>query len=255
MVSGSKLPARSLARPRHRHRVVRGLLALVLPAVPLVLLGCGAAATPSQVALRAPPPEPAPAPVDPMQLPKGALPFRLPCEERDLQGCTNGCSDHQIEDCVTLASMYLAGEVVTTDQDRAISLFRDACDQGSARGCMRLGDVYHAGLLHDDAAEAACYRKACDAGANLGCVTAGKAYLDGKGVTADAELAALLFTKVCQRGNAAGCFELAQLYERGEGVKKNPSRAFELFLKSCNLGLDQGCLIAGHTEEVVPPRN
>jgi TPR repeat protein len=86
-------------------------------------------------------------------------------------------------------------------------------------------------------------------------VSAGKAYLDGKGVSADPEVAALLFNKVCDRGNASGCFELARLYERGEGVKKNPTRALELFMKSCNLGLDQGCLVAGRDEAMAPPRN
>jgi hypothetical protein len=191
------------------------------------------------------PPDAAPIPIPP----------RLPCDERDVVGCTNGCSERQVEDCVTLASMYMKGEVVSVDHDRAIGLFRDACDHGSARGCLRLGDVYHAGVLHDEAEEASYYRKACDAGANLGCVSAGKAYLDGKGVTADAEVAALLFNKVCDRGNASGCFELARLYERGEGVKKNPTRALELFMKSCNLGLDQGCLVAGGAEAVAPPRN
>lgn len=191
------------------------------------------------------PPDGAPIPIPP----------RMPCDERDLVGCTNGCSDQQVEDCVTLASMYMKGEVVSVDHARAIGLFRDACDHGSARGCLRLGDVYHAGVLHDDAEEAAYYRKACDAGANLGCVSAGKAFLEGKGVSADAEAAARLFAKVCDRGNASGCFELARLYDRGEGVTKNPARAFELFMKSCNLGLDQGCLVASRTEEVVPPRN
>ncbi|MCK6589490.1 MAG: sel1 repeat family protein [Polyangiaceae bacterium] len=191
------------------------------------------------------PPEEAPIPIPP----------RLPCDERDLVGCTNGCSDQQVEDCVTLASMYMKGEVVSVDHERAIGLFRDACDHGSARGCLRLGDVYHAGVLHNDVEEASYYRKACEAGANLGCVSAGMAYLEGKGVSADAAVAATLFNKVCDRGNASGCFELARLYERGEGVKKNPVRALELFMKSCNLGLDQGCLVASRTEEVVPPRN
>lgn len=227
----------------------------------MILLAAGCSSGPGQ----APPrhgagvdPGSPTASADVVSPPDGApipIPPRLPCDERDVVGCTNGCSEQQVEDCVTLASMYMKGEVVSVDHPRAIELFRDACDHGSARGCLRLGDVYHAGVLHDDAEEASYYRKACDAGANLGCVSAGKAYLDGKGVSADAEVAALLFSKVCDRGNASGCFELARLYERGEGVKKNAARAFELFMKSCNLGLDQGCLVASRTEEVVPPRN
>lgn len=181
-----------------------------------------------------------------------ATPFRLPCGDKDLVGCTNGCSEKITEDCVTLASMYMTGEVVSADHDRAIGLLKAACEENSARGCMRLGDAYHAGILTGEAEEVASYRKACEAGANLGCVTAGQAYLAGKGGEADPKLAALLFTKVCDRGNAKGCFELALLLERGEGVKKDVPRSFELFSKACNLGLDEGCLAASRTD---PPRN
>lgn len=221
----------------------------------IFLAGCAGTSAQPKATPRPAPAAKATAQAQPAAPAPAALPFRLPCGDSDLIGCTNGCADNQIEDCVTLASMYISGEVVTADPERGISLFRDACDHGSARGCMRLGDAYHAGLRNDEAEEASYYRKACDAGANLGCVSAGKAFLDGRGVARDAEVAALLFTKVCNRGNATGCFELAQLYEQGEGVKKNAALAHELFMKSCNLGLDQGCVVVNRTEEVVPPRN
>src|SRR5262245_5402606 len=81
------------------------------------------------------------------ELPDAGIPFRLPCEETDLVGCTNACTDGVREDCVTLGSMYMRGEIVSVDHDRAIDLFRGACTDGSARGCIRLADVYHAGIL------------------------------------------------------------------------------------------------------------
>lgn len=183
------------------------------------------------------------------------LPFRMPCGDKDLVGCTNGCNDKQTEDCVTLASMLLSGEVVSIDKERAIPLLRAACDESSARGCMRLGDIYRSGVLQGPAEETACYRKACDGGANNGCIEAGKAYLSGRGVEADAKISAALFLKVCDRGNALGCFELGRLYEIGEGVKKDSERSFKLYTKACHLGLDQGCIAASRTEEVIPPRN
>lgn len=183
------------------------------------------------------------------------LPFRLPCDERDFAGCTKGCDEDQTEDCVSLATMYLKGEGAPKEQERAIDIFRRSCEKGSARACMRLGDVYHEGILSDETEEAICYRKACEAGANTGCVSAGKAFVEGKGVMVDAVFGALLLSRACERGNMWGCFELAHLYERGEGVKKSGERAKELYLKACNLGLDQGCLVAGPAGDVAPPRN
>jgi len=183
------------------------------------------------------------------------LPFHLPCADDDLIGCTNGCADKHTEDCVTLGTLYLSGELVSIDNDRAFRLFRAACDEGSARGCMRLGDAYHRGLIRDEAEELACYRRACDAGANQGCVVAGQAYLRGRGAAVDPVFAATLFRRVCERGNAAACFELARLYRIGEGVKKDEARSFELFNKACKLGLDQGCLAASRTEESFSPRD
>ncbi len=188
----------------------------------------------------------APAPLPPKIVP--------PCAEDDLVGCTHGCGDGRREDCVTLGSMYMSGERVTVDHERALELYRGACNEGSARGCMRLADAHRDGLLSDEVEETSLYRRACDAGANLGCVAAGRAFLAGRGVSKDPVYAARLFAKVCERGNAHGCFELGRLYDAGEGVLRDPSRAFELFSKACKLGQDEGCLYASRTEEVLPPR-
>jgi uncharacterized protein len=212
-------------------------------------------------AQQAPPPR---LPAEPVVAPRGAeIPAEapvpvlldLPCSDTDLAGCTRGCEKQHQEDCVTLGSMYLAGAGVAVDQERAIALFRAACEETSARGCIRLADVYHAGILKGDAEETALYRRACEGGANLGCVAAGKAHLEGRGVTADPATAARLFDKVCQRGNGPGCFELGRLYEQGDGVSRDAQRAFNLFAKACKLGYDEGCLYASRTEEVLPPRN
>jgi uncharacterized protein len=221
----------------------------------LAVAGCAAAAPtlpPPRAAPRPPPPAAvAAAPAEPAP----ALPFHLPCADDDLIGCTYGCSDKHTEDCVTLGSMYLTGVKVSIDLERAIGLFRAACNEGSARGCMRLGDAYHRGLLQGDAEEVDCYRRACDAGANLGCVSAAKAYLSGRGAAADPVFAATLFGRACARGNAPACFELARLHDAGLGVKSDPAKSLELFQKACRLGLDEGCLAASRTEPTWSPRD
>lgn len=223
-------------------------------------LACAANPPPNTASASLDEPKAAPAEVEagdakPAMGAPAPLPFRLPCEEHDAVGCAKGCEENQMEDCVTLAAMYLKGDGVPKDQGRAIDTFRRSCEKGSARACIRLGDVYREGILHDETEEAICYRKACEAGANTGCVEAGRAFVEGKGVMVDAPFGALLFGRACERGNMWGCYELAHLYERGEGVVKNEERAREMFLKACHLGLDQGCLAAGPAGEVAPPRN
>ncbi|HSN97352.1 MAG TPA: hypothetical protein VLS89_03605, partial [Candidatus Nanopelagicales bacterium] len=130
--------------------------------------GCAASSSTqsSTAADRAAPAAPTPEPVAAhAAAPAGPspLPFRLPCEETDLIGCTNGCAEHQVEDCVTLGSLYLRGDIVSIDAERAAKLFREACDENSARGCLLLGDVYHSGLEQgapED--ETAAYRRSCE---------------------------------------------------------------------------------------------
>ncbi len=227
----------------------------VLLLAPLIGCGAGARAVPV-AALAAPSRAPGLAVAPSGEAPAPApLPFRLPCAADDLAACTAGCADHQLEDCVTLGVTRLARATASSDAENAVSLFRAACTQGSARGCLKLGDAYHAGVLVGDADEADAYRRACDAGANLGCVAAAGVYLAGKGVGADPAYAATLLTRVCDRGNARACFELARLYTAGEGVKVNPKRAADLFEKACKLGLDEGCLAASHTGDVLSPRD
>ena len=219
-------------------------------------LGCSGGALPVRAPLAAPSSSPAVAVVaaTPEPAAPAPLPFHLPCAEDDLAGCSAGCDDHHVEDCVTVGAITLARATVSSDSERAVVLFRAACNEGSARGCLKLGDAYHAGVLAGDAEAVDAYRRACDAGANLGCVAAAGAYLAGKGAPADPTYAATLLARVCDRGNARACFELGRLYKSGEGVRANAKRAGDLFDKACKLGLDEGCLAANASGDVLSPR-
>ncbi len=236
---------------------VRIVSALALGVVLAPLSGCSGAALP----VRSPPATPGPGPAlavaaAPTEPPAPApIPFHLPCAEDDVVGCTAGCDDHHVEDCVTLGVITLARAAASSDTERAVSLFRAACNEGSARGCLKLGDAFHAGVVAGAAEEANAYRRACDAGANLGCVAAAAVYLAGKGVAADPTYAATLLTRVCDRGNARACFDLGRLYNAGEGVKASAKRAADLFEKACKLGLDEGCLAASRSGGVLSPRD
>jgi len=237
--------------------VVHLASALALGLLLAPLSGCSGAALPVQ----SPPATPAPGPVlavaaAPTEPPAPApIPFHWPCAESDVVGCAAGCDDHHVEDCVTLGVITLSNAAAPSDSERAVSLFRAACNEASARGCLKLGDAFHAGVVTGDRDEADAYRRACDAGANLGCVAAAGVYLAGKGVATDPTYAATLLTRVCDRGNARACFDLGRLYKAGEGVKANAKRAGDLFEKACKLGLDEGCLAASRSGDVLSPRD
>lgn len=185
------------------------------------------------------------------------LPFRLPCGEKDLEGCTKGCDEHVTEDCTTLGFIYYEGKGIEANQARGVEIFRSACLNDSARACIKLADLYHDAVLTDDpAAESVLYTRACDAGANRGCLGAGRTYMEGRGVERNPAFAAKFFSRVCDRGNAESCLELAKLYDHGEGVKKDSTRAKALYVKACQLGLSEACVTADPKgeDEVAPPR-
>src|SRR2546430_1360287 len=56
----------------------------------------------------------------------GTLPFVMPCAADDVEGCRKGCDEKLTEDCVSLASIYLTGQLVQPDHARAIDLFKSA---------------------------------------------------------------------------------------------------------------------------------
>lgn len=185
------------------------------------------------------------------------LPFRLPCGENDLEGCTKGCDERITEDCTTLGFIYYEGKGIEANPTRGIEIFRTSCLNDSARACIKLADLYHAAVLTDDpAAEAVLYTRACDAGANRGCLGAGRTYVDGRGVDRDPNMAAKFFSRVCERGNADACLELARLHDRGEGVKKDQVLAMRLYTKACQLGSSEACVTADPKGEIelAPPR-
>lgn len=244
----------SLWHPWSMRRQIRTAALVAISSV--VVGGCGATVqtTPQSGNAGAAevPPTTVAAPTNP-----APLPFRFPCGESDLEGCTKGCDEQITEDCTTLGVIYYEGKGIEANPTRGIEIFRTACLEDSARACIKLADLYHSAVLNDDpAAEAVLYTRACEAGANRGCLGAGRAYIDGRGVERNPAFASKFFTRVCDLGNAEACLELARLYDRGDGVKKDTTRAMALYTKACQLGSGEACVTADPKGELdtAPPR-
>jgi TPR repeat protein len=63
---------------------------------------------------------------------------------------------------VLFRSLYADGDGVAKDPARAVGLFQQACDAGSARGCLELGEAREA--ADDLAAAARAYESSCTLG-------------------------------------------------------------------------------------------
>src|SRR5262245_23296530 len=75
---------------------------------------------------------------------------------------------------------------------RAATLYAQACENGYADSCARLGTLYlHGqGVPRDDARAAALWDKGCSGGVPYSCAALGWAYAGGKGVVKDERRAA-----------------------------------------------------------------
>lgn len=124
------------------------------------------------------------------------------------------------------------------DYDLAFKLYREAADQGSARGQFNVGYFYRNGLsVDEDAAEAArWYRRAADQGYATAQNNLGLLYSQGEGVKQDYGMARRLYTSAAEQGNATAQSNLGLLYLKGRGVTKDQATARAWFKKAAVQG-------------------
>ena len=143
--------------------------------------------------------------------------------------------------------------------DRALMLYRKACNAEIGNGCYRAADMHHYGQgyitedkkksrpLYHKAIEA--YKKACENGNLQSCIDEGDMY--GKtfltGIENEAR-AKSLYLKACNGGYMAGCVSLGWYYKLQSNYKTPASvrrsqdiQAAVLFKKACNADEMRGC--------------
>jgi len=80
------------------------------------------------------------------------------------------------------------------------------------------------------------FKKACNAGAALGCRNLGLLYNTGLGVNQSYTKAASSFKKACNAGAAGGCNNLGVSYYKGQGVPLNKIKAYQYWMKAAKEG-------------------
>lgn len=120
-----------------------------------------------------------------------------------------GMAEAQLE----LGRMYLQGDGVARDADRAVHWIRRAADQGLADAQVRMGWLHDEGIgLRADAMQAAAwYRRAAEQGDAWGQNNLAAMHLVGNGVAADLPQALRLFHQAAEQGLAAAQFNLGRL--------------------------------------------
>jgi hypothetical protein len=150
--------------------------------------------------------------------------FRQKCVDKDKNGCQK-----------------LGLILQDTDPKQARDLFDRSCFLGNQEGCVNLGYMYLSGdgLAEEQERARLLFLAACDADDGLGCVNFGIYVFTAVGAKKDDKLAQ--FEKGCKLGEATGCHNAGIMYNLGMGTTKDVARAKALLKEACDNGLPAAC--------------
>lgn len=141
------------------------------------------------------------------------------------------------DQCLLLAIReYSGSDSSPPDRERAFSLAEDACQNGFATACNRLGTWYEGAGDGRHAVDA--WSRGCDLGFGLSCRNAGRALSEHArfGVDADWPRALALLSRACSQGICIACLDLAELHSDGRGVPVDKARQSALRTRGEALG-------------------
>lgn len=118
------------------------------------------------------------------------------------------CENGDALSCTIVAGMYLDGNRISQDKEKAKEYYKKSCNLGKKMACKQYevlkdtdGDINHA-LLYS-------YRVKCNQGDFIGCYDVGSIYeLGNKNIKKDLEKAKIYYKKSCDMGFDKGCMKL-----------------------------------------------
>ena len=166
-------------------------------------------------------------------------------DERAVRVLQRGCDLKNPAACMNLGFTYAEGRGIAKDESRAQHYYELGCTGDVAPACSMLGQL----LDEQDDADAGAgfeyYEKACKLGDKNGCVNAAHVYLDEDFAQHDTAQALRLFTESCDADNGSGCVGEAHMLALGVGVAADSRSALRLYQKGCSLDAYWGCLSYG----------
>jgi hypothetical protein len=153
---------------------------------------------------------------------------------------SQACAGDLARACSLVGILYKVGPGKAADLEAFNaakgSLLAEACSGGFPDACRKLAD------RSDPEKAVPLYRQACDGHVASACTALGYIYSLGKSVPADADRSREFFARGCDAGDKMACYEAAQDYSE---VRRDKARAASFYQKSCDLGLARSCLILG----------
>jgi len=161
-----------------------------------------------------------------------------------VDACYFAAQDQNGKECVALGVAYESA--TSPDLRRAADAYHWACDcdHDGGEGCRRFADALGAGrgVKADAAIAAQWYERGCKSRDATSCAIFGELVAKGKsGQTRDAVHAVTLYEEACDGGAADGCALLAEMLEKGTGIDSNAARAVALYGQACDAGSTRGC--------------
>ena len=128
---------------------------------------------------------------------------------------------------VYLGQMYLDGQAVERDYDRAIELFQEAGIEGESAAYTALAWVNRAGVGVPQDYEKALgfYREGAARGNDWAMTNIAEFYKEGYGVPQDAEEAVRWYITAAKSGELTAQTRLARIYQKGDGVPADYEQA------------------------------
>ena len=165
--------------------------------------------------------------------------------DEQLVGYINQCNSGQYAYCDALGYSYQVGRETVQDYQQAALYFTKACTEGQyLSSCIHLAFLYLEGngVNQDDNKAEYLLAYTCDREEYLGCYNLGIMYLN-ETEKYDPNLAFQAFSKACDKGQYQNaCYELAYLTYEGQGTAPNQPKALDLFRNSCEQGHKESCM-------------
>lgn len=165
------------------------------------------------------------------------------CAEGEIEACTAACDGDDVHACLVLGATYEDRK----DDGKAVAAFHKACDRGLGTACGALSMHYleGRGVAADATIAASMASKGCDEGSAASCALAGGMAQDGAGGAQDYARAAKLYERGCALGEQHACSALGYLYVDGKGVARDEKKGAELIEKGCKGGDKEACKALG----------
>jgi TPR repeat protein len=167
-----------------------------------------------------------------------------PCFDGNTRACLVACQEGYPYACLHQALRDEKGEGGPKNLARAETLNLEACERGLFVACSNVGS-----LVEDTDPERAVtlYRHACDGKEPAGCNNLGAAYSRGLGsLDVDEAQAMALYERACGQDHQRACSNLAALLVYGKMVPHDPARARKLAATACDKGVARACDTLGY---------